>query len=128
MRATLSLLIVSGTMLVLAPASHAQAPADGQRLFQMRCGSCHVADKPQNRMGPSLMGVVGRPAGTAEGFKYSKAMTDSGIVWTREALDEFLTKPQAKVPGTSMAIAVPKPEDRAAIIDHLAAQATAPAQ
>ena len=121
-------LIVTGAMLVLAPASHAQAPADGQRLFQARCGACHAADKPLNKMGPSLLGVIGRTAGTVDGVKYSKAMAASGIVWTREALDEFLTKPQAKVPGTSMAIAVPKPEDRAAIIDYLAAQSAAPAQ
>jgi cytochrome c len=127
MRALASLLAIAGFMLVLAPGSHAQAPQDGKRLFQARCGSCHVADQPQNRIGPHLVGVIGRTAGSVEGVKYSKAMAASGLVWSREVLDEYLTKPQAKVPGTTMAIAVANPADRAAIIDYLAGQAAAPA-
>ena len=126
MRAMASILTIAGIMLVLAPVSHAQAPQDGKRLFQARCGSCHVADQPQNRIGPHLVGLIGRAAGSVEGFKYSKAMAASGIVWTREVMDEFLAKPQAKVPGTAMGIAVANPADRAAIIDYLAGQAAAP--
>ena len=48
----------------------------------------HVAKK-----GPNLYGVVGRPAGTAEDFKYSDLMIaarDAGLVWTEEELSKFL--------------------------------------
>ena len=71
-------------------------------------------------MGPSLHGVFGRTAGTEEGFKYSDAMKESGIVWSEETLDVYLTKPKDMVPGTRMAFPGLKDEqDRADIIAYL---------
>ena len=64
---------------------HAQEgdPEAGAKVFN-KCKACHVVDEEKNRVGPYLHGVFGRPAGTAEGFKYSSAMKDSGIVWDED--------------------------------------------
>ena len=71
-------------------------------------------------MGPNLRGVVGRKAGTAPGFQYSQAMKGSGIRWTPQELDSYLTDVTAKVPGTLMPFnGLPDSGDRQAVIDYL---------
>lgn len=50
-------------------------------------------------------GILGRAAGSVEGFEYSRAMRDADITWTAEALDRFLQSPFAMVPGTTMGFA-----------------------
>lgn len=113
----------------------AQDATAGQQVFK-KCTACHdVSENAKNRMGPVLRGVVGRVAGTYEGFKYSKTMVDkgaSGLVWTPETLDLFLASPKDYVPGTKMNISVKDPTDRANVIAYLQtlsppAAATAPA-
>lgn len=86
------------------------------------CAACHsVQQDGASGAGPNLYGVVGRAAGSLEGFTYSKAMTGSGITWDSAALDRYLADPSGAVPGTSMvAGAVARPEQRAAIIAYLA--------
>ncbi|NLS08183.1 cytochrome c family protein [Rhizobium sp. P32RR-XVIII] len=71
-----------------------------------KCKVCHVADTDQNKVGPSLNGVIGRVAGTHAGFAYSKAMIDagkSGLQWDEATLRDYLHNPKAKVKGTKMA-------------------------
>lgn len=71
-----------------------------------KCAACHVVDKDQNKVGPSLQGVLGRTAGTHPNFKYSSAMVTAGkagLVWDEAALREYLRNPRAKVKGTKMA-------------------------
>jgi cytochrome c len=92
-------------------------PARGKSLFN-RCSLCH-ATTAQNKMGPSLAGVVGREAGTVPGFDYSKAMTNSHVVWNDQALDAYLTRPSQLVPRTSMMVSVPAAQDRQDIIAYL---------
>lgn len=98
--------VALGTSLLLtAGAALAEGdPAAGEKVFN-KCRACHVVDQEQNRVGPYLLGVVGRPAGAIEGFKYSDAMLDSGIVWDDESLAAYLTDPKAVVPGGRMAFA-----------------------
>lgn len=102
--------------------AQAQSAAEfaGQRQF-LRCGACHtIAAGAPNKVGPNLNGVAGRKAAAAPGFTYSAALKASGIVWTDAALDKWLTRPSALVPGTTMAFAgLAKPEDRAALIAYL---------
>ena len=69
--------------------------------------------------GPPLNGVVGRRAGAVAGYRYSDALANSGITWTDEALDEYLSGPIKAVRGTRMTISVTKSEDRANIIAYL---------
>ena len=54
-------------------------------------------------MGPSLECVFGRTAGSVEGYRYSKAMAGSGIVWSHDTLAEYLKNPKAYIPGNKMA-------------------------
>ena len=77
-------------------------PAAGRSVF-LQCKSCHVMEEGRNRVGPSLAGIIGREAGTVEGFKYSEANATSGIVWTPEKMYQFLENPRRVIPGTRMA-------------------------
>jgi len=86
----------------------------GQELFT-RCSSCHAVTE-QNKVGPHLSGVFGRPAGTVAGASYSKAMTVSGMTWNEQTLEAFLTEPTWVLPGTTMSARLPNPQDRADVI------------
>lgn len=79
-------------------------PEKGKRVF-MKCKSCHVMETGKRRMGPSLAGIFGKEAGSMEGFKYSKAMKDSGIVWDDATMTEFLRSPRKYLKGTKMGFA-----------------------
>ena len=85
------------------------------------CAACHpTSSDGASAMGPNLRNVLGRRAGTLRGFSYSTAMKSSGIVWTREELDAFLTNVQGKVPGTMMALpGISDPGDRETVIAYL---------
>ncbi|MEL6662827.1 MAG: cytochrome c family protein [Pseudomonadota bacterium] len=94
-------------------------PAAGRRVFT-KCMSCHVVAEGQNRVGPSLYGIVGRPAGSIEGFRYSNANADSGIVWTEPVMFAYLEKPQEFIRGTTMAFpGLPSAQDRADVIAYI---------
>src|SRR5512134_3523809 len=80
-----------------APAVIAADAAHGEEIYNSRCIACHSPDA--NRVGPKHRGVVGRTAGTVPDFNYSKAVKGSGLVWTEQALDQWLTNPQAFIPG-----------------------------
>lgn len=110
---------VTAALLPPLPA-HAQDAAAGQKLFQQRCGACHQIDSTRNGVGPHLQGVIGRAAGTVEGFRYSAAMQGAGITWDAAQLDTFLTNPAGLVKGTRMNQRFAKADERKAIIDFLA--------
>lgn len=113
------LALLSGTAAAQVAEGNA---AEGEKVFN-QCKACHSVQAGQNRVGPSLAGVVGRKAGSVEGFNYSPAMKNSGMTWTTENLDKYLTDPKAAVPGNKMAFAgLKKPEDRANVIAYLSQQ------
>lgn len=77
---------------------------NGEKIYQ-KCRFCHILNQPANRMGPHLMQLQGRKAGTIEGFQYSAAMKqagDNGLIWNDATLKEFLTAPKTMIPGTTM--------------------------
>lgn len=121
-------LAIAGGDEAAAPAPAAASPtaaADcdatlGKRVFA-QCAICHSVEKDTAPVaGPNLYGVLDRPAASAPGFGYSRALRESGKRWTREELDRFLAQPMSVVPGTSMAFGgLKKPEERAAVICHL---------
>jgi len=91
----------------------------GKRVFA-RCMACHTVQEGQNRVGPSLYGIVGREAGSVEGFNYSDANANSGITWTEEVMFEYLEAPQEYIPGTRMIFpGLPSAQDRADVIAYL---------
>ena len=80
----------------------AQNAAAGEKDFLV-CRACHqIGPGAKNAVGPVLNGIVGRTAGTYPGYEYSPANRDSGIVWTPEELEKYLTSPQTVVPHTKM--------------------------
>ncbi|HTE35191.1 MAG TPA: cytochrome c family protein, partial [Reyranella sp.] len=83
----------------------------GERLFNQQCKACHTLDKDGARsVGPNLHGLIGRKAGSTEGFSSSDAMKASGIVWDDKTLVEYLKDPKGRVPGTKMVYAGLKQE------------------
>lgn len=83
----------------------------GKRVFN-KCKACHFLDKKKNKIGPHLVGIMGRKAGSVEKFKYSKAMKNSGIVWGEKSLEAYLTKPKKFIPGNKMTFAGLKKESQ----------------
>ncbi len=103
------------------PAGNAE---HGQQLFQATCAICHSPSLgPGNtliiKQGPTLLGVLGRKAGTSPHFNYTQALKDSGLTWDAKTLDTFLTDPTKAAPGTTMPIPLPDPQFRADIIAYL---------
>ncbi len=97
--------------------------AKGEKVFK-KCKSCHqVGEGAKNRAGPVLNGIVDRPAGTVEGFKYSKvlmAQADAGLVWDEANLKAFLAAPKKFMKGTKMGFAgLKKDEDLDAVTAYL---------
>lgn len=78
--------------------------AMGKKVFN-KCRACHNADVEKNKVGPHLVGLFGRPAGAVEGYSYSDAMKNSGIVWDKETLEKFIADPKGTVPGNKMPFA-----------------------
>ena len=110
----------------LLPALTAVAVADdlsaAEAQFKKSCGTCHVAEAGAGpRQGPNLFGVVGRAAGSVEGFNYSPAFVagKSGIVWDEQTLDQWLTDPQSVIPGAVMPYKQADPDKRKLVIEYL---------
>lgn len=103
-----------------AVAAHADGdPEAGKKVFA-KCRACHSLDAGKNGVGPSLHGVFGRKAGTAEGYKYSDAMKNKGVTWDKENLEKYLEDPKAFVPGNKMAFpGVKKEKERENLIAYL---------
>ncbi len=94
----------------------------GQTKFTA-CAICHSVKAGENKIGPSLFGVVGRKAGMVPGYSYTPANKNSGLTWTAQVLADYLENPRVKIPGTKMSYAgLKKPQDRANVIAYLAKQ------
>lgn len=105
---------------IVQPAAAQDAEA-GQKVFRQHCNICHDVAPGRTRVGPSLFGVVGRRAGTMDGYHYSDANKSSGITWDQPTLDKYLSDPRGVVPGTKMTFAgVKDDEQRRNLIAFLA--------
>lgn len=104
----------------LAYATPAWADEAGEKAFKKHCATCHTVDAGKNRVGPSLHGIFGRPAGQVAGFKYSDANAKSGVVFDDKYLETYLTDPKAAMPGNKMVFnGVRNEQERKAIIEYL---------
>ena len=105
-------------------------PARGKTLF-LQCRACHslAAESEPGKIGPTLYGVIGRVAGSVPGFAYSDAVAKSGITWTPEQLDRWLTRPSDFLPDNRMVfVGIQNPQDRADIIAFIRQESGAAAQ
>ncbi len=94
--------------------------AAGHQLFAHHCAACHSLDTSENAFGPSLFGVVDRPAAFVPRFAYSKAMQTSGITWNEDNLRKWIADNDALVPGTRMRhVAISDPAEQDYLISFL---------
>jgi len=104
----------SGNIMALFASASA---AEGAKVFK-KCAACHsIAEDGGNKIGPSLWGVLGRPAGSIPDYKYSKAVASHGKNWSFEEMNGFLIKPKDWIKGTKMPFAgLKNAKERAAVI------------
>jgi cytochrome c len=107
------LFILSSIALIASlGAAEAQDAAAGEKVFA-QCKACHqIGESAKNAVGPVLNGVIGRPAGSVEGYNYSPANKGSGLTWDEATFRDYIKDPKAKVPGTKMIFAGVKDEKR----------------
>ncbi len=100
--ATLTLLMSLSAISTPALAGDAEK---GARVW-MKCRACHTIDEGgRSAIGPNLFGIIDRQSGSVEGFRYSKAMTESDVVWSEENLKAFVASPRTFMRGTKMGFA-----------------------
>ena len=116
----------SGDIMALFASTNA---AEGAKIFK-KCAACHsITEGGANKIGPALWGVLGRPAGTVPGYKYSKAMAAHGKNWSFEEMNGFLIKPKDWIKGTKMSFAgLKKAKDRASVILYMNENTNSPLQ
>ena len=103
------ILTTAATLLALSTPAFAEGDAEkGEKVFK-KCKACHeVGEDAKNKVGPTLNGIIGAPAGANADFKYSDALMEKageGLVWDEANLTAFLTKPKDFLPKTKMSFA-----------------------
>jgi len=97
----------------------------GAKLYK-RCQSCHTLEQDgRHKVGPNMWNLYGSTAGVREGFAYSKAMKESGIIWTDETISAYIENPRKYMPGNRMSyVGLRKAEDREAVLAYIKAKTT----
>jgi cytochrome c len=94
-------------------------PAAGEKVFASHCAVCHATTPGEDKVGPSLAGIVGSKSGTVPGFDFSPAMKNANVTWDDANLDKFLTNPTGFVHGTKMFVNLPNETDRQNVVAYL---------
>jgi cytochrome c len=109
MRVSVVIAVLSITPMTPALAQDATA---GEKVY-VPCKACHqIGETAKNGVGPVLNGVIGRKAGTVEGYNYSPANKNSGLTWDEATFRDYIKDPKAKVPGTKMIFAGVKDDQK----------------
>ena len=112
-------LAIAGTSVAMTGGALAGDAAKGEKVYR-KCKACHALEPGKNKIGPTMHAVFGRTAGSVEGFKYSKAMKESGIVWDETTIAAYLADPKGYIPKNRMAFAgLKKEKDRDDLIAYL---------
>jgi cytochrome c len=97
------LLLVAALAAAVPAMATAQDLENGKAVWN-KCRACHmIGEGARNLVGPVLNGLMGRKAGTVEGYNYSEANKNSGIVWNEATFRDYIKDPRAKIPNTKMA-------------------------
>ena len=97
-----SAMISVATAFFITTSASADDAEAGKKVFAA-CRACHqIGEKAKNGVGPELNGLIGRHSGSVEGYKYSPANKDSGLVWDEETFRLYIKNPKAVIPGTKM--------------------------
>ena len=119
MRYTMTIAIIAALALNAAAARAEGDPAAGKTVFN-KCAACHSIKPGENKIGPSLHGIVGRPSHSIESFNYSAPMKAYDVTWDDATLDHYLIDPRGTVPGTKMIfVGLKKEDERANLIAYL---------
>lgn len=101
--ASIRLLVPMLALLGTFTVSRADTGTDDNKMaFNNACRTCHSFKEGDNRLGPSLHGIVGRKSGSLAGFAFSSAMKSADIVWDEQSLDKFIANPDQVVSGNGM--------------------------
>lgn len=98
-------LVVAVALLLSASLSEAASAAEdasGEQLFNNNCRTCHSWKEGDNRLGPTLHGVVGRKSGSIQGFNYSQSLKQANLTWDEGTLDKFIANPDGVVQNNNM--------------------------
>jgi cytochrome c len=91
----------------------------GEKVYQTRCLGCHGGGGIENTLGPSLVRIIGRKAGTGESGVHSRVMTESGIRWDETSLRIFLAAPANTLAGNNMPLSIADPQEIDDLIAYL---------
>lgn len=124
-------LVMAALVAIGSNQAQAQEVARGEEVFR-KCASCHqVGEGATNKVGPVLTGVIGRIAGSYDGYRYSAAMTaaaEKGLVWDAAALVDYLADPKIflrtylgdRTARAKMPFRLKNEEDRRDVVAYLA--------
>ena len=119
---SIALAAAAAITLAAGPAFAEGDAAKGEAVYK-KCQACHNATEEKNKVGPHLVGIIGRKAGSVEGYKYGKGLTDAAErigEWEEAELIEYLADPKAYVGGPSkMAFKLAKEDERKDVVAYL---------
>ena len=124
-----TMVLAAALGLIAASATGTANAADieaGAKVFK-KCKACHTIEAGgKNKIGPNLHGILGREAGTVEGFKYSKAFKEASFTWDETELGKYLADPKGYLKGNKMAFpGLKTDEDIANLIAYMSANGSA---
>ncbi|HWQ40371.1 MAG TPA: c-type cytochrome [Burkholderiales bacterium] len=121
-RATVAMIMALGAVGLWAGGPQAAAEGDaarGRKAYELWCIGCHGDKQRIESVGPSLVGLLGRRAGTVDGSPYSRNLYQANIVWDERSLDRYLAAPTGAVHGTIMPVGLQDARERADVIAYL---------